>query len=133
MVLVSRHSDRTLERRWHAAIAALTGGVALLLMGTSPSSLLLLVLLSLLAAGVYSYVGPFWALPNEFLTGFGAAAGIALINCVGNLGGLVGPWAIGAMSSWTGTVFIGLGCAGIPLLSSALLLLRLPSGARLSN
>jgi len=133
MVLVSRRSDRTLERRWHAAIAAVTGGVALLGMGTNPSPLLLLVLLSLLAAGVYSYVGPFWALPSEFLTGFAAAAGIALINSVGNLGGLAGPWAIGAMSRWTGTMSIGLGCAGIPLLLSALLLLRLPSGARPSS
>jgi len=43
--------------------------------------------------------GPFWSLLNEFLTGFSAAAGIALINCVGNLGGFVGPYAIGAIST----------------------------------
>lgn len=130
MILVSRSSDRTLERRFHAAIPAFIGGVALLLMATAPSQLLLLTLLSLLALGIYSYVSPFWALPSEFLTGASAAVGLALINSVGNLGGLVGPWAIGAISDRTGSVFGGLALAGIPLLISAALLLLIPRGAR---
>jgi len=46
--------------------------------------------LCLLAGGVCSYFAPFWALPSEFLTGFSAAAGIALINSVGALGGFAG-------------------------------------------
>ena len=133
MVLVSRSSDRLLERRYHAAIPALVGGVALLLMGTSPSSLFLVALLSLLAAGVYSFVGPFWALPGEFLTGFSAAAGIGLINSVANLGGFVGPFAIGVMSGWTGGIYGGLALAGIPLLVSATLLLFLPRRAPAGN
>ena len=133
MVLVSRSSDRLLERRYHAAIPALVGGVALLLMGTSPSSLFLVALLSLLAAGVYSFVGPFWALPGEFLTGFSAAAGIGLINSVANLGGFVGPYAIGVMSGWTGGIYGGLALAGIPLLVSATLLLFLPRRAPAGN
>jgi ACS family tartrate transporter-like MFS transporter len=126
MVLVSRSSDRLLERRYHAAIPALVGGVALLLMGTSHSLLFLVALLSLLAAGVYSFVGPFWALPSEFLTGFSAAAGIGLINSVANLGGFVGPYAIGVMSGWTGGIYGGLALAGIPLLLSSTFLLLLP-------
>jgi sugar phosphate permease len=130
MVLVSRSSDRRLERRYHAAVPAFVGGVALLLMGTFHSSLFLVVLLSLLAAGVYSFVGPFWALPGEFLTGFSAAAGIGLINSVANLGGFVGPYAIGVMSHWTGGIYGGLALGGIPLLLSAMLLLRLPRMAQ---
>jgi len=126
MVIVSRSSDRTLERKYHAAIPVLIGGVALLLMGTSHSLLFLVALLSLLAAGVYSFVGPFWALPNAFLSGFSAAAGIGLINSVANLGGFVGPYAIGVMSGWTGGIYGGLALAGIPLLVSAMLLLLLP-------
>lgn len=133
MVLVSRSSDRRLERRYHAAMPALMGGVALLLMGTSPSPLLLVALLSLLAAGVYSFVGPFWALPGEFLTGFSAAAGIGLINSVANLGGFAGPYAIGVMSGWTGGIYGGLALAGIPLLVSATLLLLLPRRAPAGN
>ena len=130
MVLVSRSSDRLLERRYHAAIPALVGGVALLLMGAFHSPLCLVALLSLLAAGVYSFVGPFWALPGEFLTGFSAAAGIGLINSVANLGGFVGPYAIGVMSGWTGGIYGGLALAGIPLLVSATLLLFLPGRAQ---
>ncbi len=133
MVLVSRSSDRMLERRYHAAIAALVGGVALLLMGISHSPLFLVACLSLLAAGVYSFAGPFWALPSEFLTGFPAAAGIGLINSVANLGGFVGPYAIGVMSGWTGGIYRGLALAGIPLLFTAVLLLLLPKSARASN
>jgi len=133
MVLVSRSSDRRLERRYHAAIPALVGGGALLLMGTFHSPLFLVALLSLLAAGVYSVVGPFWALPGEFLTGFSAAAGIGLINSVANLGGFVGPYAIGVMSGWTGGIYGGLTLAGIPLLLSATLLLLLPRKAQAAN
>src|SRR5216683_726791 len=133
MVLVSRSSDRRLERRYHAAIPALVGGVALLLMGVYHSPLSLVVLLSVLAAGVYSVVGPFWALPGEFLTGFSAAAGIGLINSVANLGGFVGPYAIGVMSGWTGGIYGGLALTGIPLLLSATLLLLLPRKAQAAN
>ena len=133
MVLVSRSSDRLLERRYHAAIPALLGAVALLLMGVYHSPLSLVVLLSVLAAGVYSVVGPFWALPGEFLTGFSAAAGIALINSVANLGGFLGPYAIGVMSGWTGGIYGGLAFVGMPLLVSATLLVLLPKKAQAGN
>jgi ACS family tartrate transporter-like MFS transporter len=133
MVLVSRSSDRLLERRYHAAIPVFFGGVALLLIGSFHSPVFLVVLLSLLAGGVYSFPGPFWSLPCEFLTGSSAAAGIALINSVANLGGFVGPYAIGVMSGWTGGIYGGLALAGIPLLLSATLLLLLPRKAQAAN
>jgi ACS family tartrate transporter-like MFS transporter len=130
MILVSRSSDRRLERRYHVAIPAIAGGIALMLLGTTQSPFLAVALLSLLAVGVYSFLGPFWALPSQFLTGFSAAAGIALINSIGNLGGFVGPWIIGAMRGWTGSMRAGLAVAGIPLLISATLALLLPRTAR---
>jgi hypothetical protein len=65
-------------------------------LGATCSSFYSTALLCLLAAGVCSFFGPFWALPSEFLTGFSAAPGIALIDSFGNLGGLVGPHMIGA-------------------------------------
>src|SRR6266849_2318772 len=73
MVLVSRSSDRHLERRYHAAIAALAGGMGWLLLGTTASPVVSMLLLSLVAAGAYSISGPFWSLPGEFLTGYAAA------------------------------------------------------------
>ena len=133
MVLVSRSSDRRLERRYHTGVPVLLGGIALLLIGAFHSPFTLIALLSLLAIGVYSWCGPFFALPCEFLTGSAAAAGIALINSIGNLGGFVGPYAIGAISGWTGGIFGGFALMGIPMVLSATGLLLLPKGACVSS
>jgi ACS family tartrate transporter-like MFS transporter len=130
MILVSRSSDRTLERRYHVAIPAITGAVALALLPVARSSFASVALLSLLAVGVYSFVGPFWALPGEFLTGFSAAAGIALINCVGNLGSFTGPYVIGSIGQKTGNLSGGFIFAGIALLVAATLVLLLPRKTR---
>ena len=99
-------------------------------LGATCSSFYSAALLCLLAAGVCSFLAPFWALPSEFLTGFSAAAGIALINSVGNLGGFVGPYMIGAIATKTRNLYAGLAFAGIPLLLSATLALFFPSKAR---
>jgi D-galactonate transporter len=129
MILWSRSSDHTMERRYHAAIPVLLGGLALFLMTTTRSPWLLLPLVSILAAGVYCYAGPFWALPTEFLAGFSAAAGIALINSIANLAGFVGPYLIGFISERAGTLG-GFAAAGVPMIVSAVLLIRLPKRAR---
>jgi ACS family tartrate transporter-like MFS transporter len=125
MIFVSRRSDRTLERRWHAATPAIVGGVAFMLLGRTHSTAASVVLLCFVAAGVYSFLGPFWSLPSEFLTGVSAAVGIALINSVGNLGSFVGPYAIGSISQRTGSLYEGFAVAGIALLVSGSLLLCL--------
>jgi ACS family tartrate transporter-like MFS transporter len=130
MILASWSSDRKLERRYHAAIPALMGGVGLLLLGTTRSPAYSVTLLTLLAVGIYSFYGPFWALPSEFLTGYSAAAGIALVNCVGNLGGFIGPYMIGAIAMRTGNLYAGLALAGIPSFLSAILVLLLPRNPR---
>lgn len=129
MIPVARSSDRWLERRYHAGIPALAAGAALLLLGKFHSLVLAVALLSFLAAGVYSFLSPFWAIPGEFLAGFAAAAGIGLVNSVANLGGFVGPYVVGTMSSWTGGIYSGIALAGIPLLISGALLLLLPKEA----
>jgi len=130
MVAVSRSSDRRLERRYHVAIPALVGAVALLLLGTTPSPFFSVTLLCLLAAGVLSSLSPFWALPSEFLTGYSAAAGIALINSIGNLGGLAGPFAIGVVTERSGTLSAGLALAAVPVFMAATLVLLLPKTVR---
>jgi MFS transporter, ACS family, tartrate transporter len=127
MILVGRSSDHRLERRYHAAIPLIIGAASLVLLGTigTSSVLLSVTLWCLVASGIFSFWGPFWSLPNEFLTGFSAAAGIALINCFGNLGGFVGPYAIGAISKRTGNFQTGLVFVGISLFVSAMLVLAL--------
>jgi len=126
MVLVSRSSDRKLERRYHAAIPLIAGGVALMLLGTTDLVWVALALWSVAAAGIYSYLGPFWSLPSQFLSGLSAAAGIALINSIGNLGGFIGPSAIGMLTKQSGAMYTGLGFVGCSLFLSAALLLALP-------
>jgi ACS family tartrate transporter-like MFS transporter len=127
MILVSRSSDHKLERRYHAAIPLAIGAISLVLLGTTATTSIAIcvTLWSLVASGLFSLWGPFWSLPNEFLTGFSAAAGIALINCFGNLGGFVGPYAIGAINKKTGSFHGGLVFAGISLFASAILILAL--------
>lgn len=126
MILVSRSSDRRLERRFHAAIPLTVGGTALLLLGATNSLLLSITLWSFVAMGIYSFFGPFFSIPSRFLAGFSAASGIALINAVGNLGGFVGPSSIGALANGTRGIYGGLALAGISLFVSATLVLLLP-------
>ena len=126
MILISRSSDHTLERRYHVAIPAIMGGVSLALLGPAHSSSVTVALLSFVAIGVYGFLGPFWALPSEFLTGFSAAAGIALINSVGNLGGFVGPYLIGAISGTAGSLYGGFGLSGLLVSAAAILVLLIP-------
>ncbi len=130
MLLVSRSSDRRTERRYQAAIPISGAGLALALMFITPSTHVSMLLLSVALAGTYSFFGPFWSMPSEFLSGASAAVGIAFINSVGNLAGFLGPWAIGAISRRTGSTHLGLALAGISMLISAGLLVALPRVAR---
>ena len=125
MILVSRSSDHRFERRFHVAVPAMVGGMALFLLSVPHSPPTSVILLSLLAVGVYSSLSPFWAMPNEFLAGYSAAVGIALINCCGNLGGFVGPYTIGAIARHEGSIYPGLAVCGLPVLLAGALALVL--------
>ncbi|HEV2193970.1 MAG TPA: MFS transporter [Candidatus Acidoferrum sp.] len=130
MILVGRSSDRRMERRYHAAACLLLGGMGFLSLSVVHSPFVSIVLLSLLAIGYCSSLGPFWAMPSEFLTGFSAASGIAVINSVGNLGGFAGPFIVGFIKDKTGTLYGGLAFAGVSLLVGASLVLLLPKNTR---
>ena len=125
MIFVSRHSDRTLERRYHMAASVALAGIAMLLLGSPHSTFFLVVLFSAVAIGAYSFLPVFFSMPGEFLTGFSAAAGIALVTSVANFGGFVGPYTIGLIRHKTGNSHYGLFCAGVFFLISASLALVL--------
>ncbi|MBI5830980.1 MAG: MFS transporter [Armatimonadetes bacterium] len=93
MFAVGRHSDRTGERRLHAAGSFVVAGIGLLLIGFTGDKqpILSMICLSLAAAGILTAMPLFWTLPTGFLASSAAAAGIGLINSFGNLGGYVGP------------------------------------------
>jgi len=136
MILVGRSSDRKMERRFHAAVSMAVGGSAFIALGAVHAPAPSMILFVLLATGYCSSLSPFWAMPGEFLTGFSAASGIALINATGNLGGFVGPYAVGFLNQKTGSLSSGLVFAGIAMLVSAALtmLLQKTSGSpRLDN
>jgi ACS family tartrate transporter-like MFS transporter len=129
MVAIGRHSDRTRERQRHVAACALTAAAGLALAsGVSGHLGLLVVSFTLSQIGQRSVMSVFWAIPPLLLAGTAAAAGIALINAVGNLGGFVGPWAMGALRDATGGYGGGLlVLAGALVVEAALILtLRVP-------
>lgn len=115
MVLVGLHSDRSGERRWHTASPAFAGAAALLLAAQSTSVAPMIAGITVAVLGVFSMMGPFWAMPTSLLTGTAAAAGIALINSVGNLGGFFGPYIIGLVRTRTGGFKGGLLVVGAAL------------------
>ena len=78
------------------------------------------------ALGMYSFYGPYFAMPSEFLSGFAVASGLGLINSIGNLAGFVGPFVIGAVSKRTGSLSGSLVFAGVPLLFAMVLVLLIP-------
>ncbi len=103
MVAVGLHSDRVNERRWHVALSTGIGALGLVLTGLSSGHpLVALACLSLSAAGIWSTLGPFWAMPPAFLRGTAAAGGIAVINSIGNVGGFIGPSVMGVVKDQTG-------------------------------
>jgi ACS family tartrate transporter-like MFS transporter len=109
MLVTAWHSDRTRERRWHAAIALLVVGIGLSLSIASGSNLVLAMsAFSVATMALYSFPSPFWSLPTMFLTGPAAAASVALINATGNLGGFAGPYMIGYLADRTGGYTAGL-------------------------
>jgi hypothetical protein len=108
-MLSAWHSDKTGERRWHAGGPIVFVGFGLMLSLWAGNNLALAIgAFSLATMALYAFPAPFWALSTTFLSGTAAAAGIALINSIGNLGGFVGPYAIGFLTDRTGTYTAGL-------------------------
>jgi ACS family tartrate transporter-like MFS transporter len=109
MLWSASHSDRTSERKLHAAVPILLFGVALLVSVFAGAHVAMAILaFSVATMALYSFPSPFWALPTVFLSGPAAAASIALINSIGNLGGFLGPYVIGYLSDLTGGFTAGL-------------------------
>lgn len=109
MFITAWHSDKTRERRWHAAIPLFVVGLALSLSIAAGNHLVLAIAaFSAATMALYSFPSPFWALPTIFLSGPAAAASIALINATGNLGGFAGPYLIGYLADLTGGYTAGI-------------------------
>lgn len=130
MILWARHSDRTEERTWHVVIPCVVASLGFLFVGQANTALLIMLALAIVNVGISAAKAPLWAMPSMFLSGAGAAAGIAMINSVGNLGGFVGPFAIGWLKNVTGGYSAGLYVVGATLAVSAVVTLLLSRQAR---
>jgi sugar phosphate permease len=115
MVVNGLHSDKTNERFWHVAIPAFAAAISLIASGKATPFFLLLGLFAVAYAGTQCMLGPFWAVSSRMLAGASAAAGIALINSVGNLGSGLGPYIIGFISTRTGSFQLALFLVGTTL------------------
>jgi ACS family tartrate transporter-like MFS transporter len=102
MVIAGRHSDAKGERIWHVALPLFVSGAAFAWSANAGPLPLVMVALSLATLGLYAAIGTFWSLPTSILTGTGAAAGLALINSIGNCGGFAGPVIVGQLKGATG-------------------------------
>jgi MFS transporter, ACS family, tartrate transporter len=112
-------SDRMNERRWNLLVACIVSTAGLVMAGMTMGTWWALVGMSIAAVGFYGSKGPFWAMPPMFLTGTAAAAAIAWINSIGNLGGFFGPWYVGVVKDATGSFSGGLyGLALLGLISA---------------
>jgi MFS transporter, ACS family, tartrate transporter len=124
MVWWGRRSDRLVERRFHAAFPLLVAAVGIAVSTAFDDPLLKMISLCVAGFGIFACLPVFWTLPTAFLSGAAAAAGIAVINSIGNLAGFAGPFAMGWFKDHTGSYTggllllsaLGIGAMGIALL-----------------
>ncbi|MGN6667073.1 MAG: MFS transporter [Trinickia sp.] len=132
MLVVARSADKLRERRWHVAVPGLAGALGLVLsVWWAHDTTLAMAALTLATAGIITALPLFWSLPTAFLAGAGAAAGIAMVNSIGNLAGFLSPYAVGWLKQTTGANDSGMYLLAVCMVLGAVLALSVP--ARLVN
>lgn len=131
MVAVGARSDRSGERRWHIAIPAFIAAAGLVVAGYGASTAIVVAGIGVGMAFAEGMCGPFWALVTSSMAGLSAAAGIAVINSLANLGGYFGPDIIGFFRTVGGGFRGGLlSIAGVLVVSGTVALLIRTKQAR---
>ena len=126
-------SDRMQERRWHFAGPCFLASISLIVSAVLGPQLLALIPISLAVVGIWAAVPVFWSVPGRHLTGVAVAAGMAMINSVGNLGGFGGPYIVGWLRELSGSFTAALVILGCGPLLAGLLALLLPKLVVASN
>jgi D-galactonate transporter len=127
MLLIARSADRKRERRWHVALPAAAGAIGLVLsVAWAHNTLLAMVALTVATAGIITTLPLFWSLPTSFLAGAGAAAGIAMVNSIGNLAGFLSPYAVGWLKQATAANDSGMYMLAAFMVLGGLLALSVP-------
>jgi len=127
MLVAGWHSDKTGERRWHAAAAPLSAGIALALsqlVAASPA--LAIAMFTLAAGGIMCYYAAYWALMTQMLSQRAAAAGCGFVNLIAALGGFSGPYMVGFLTDRTGSYSAGVYFMASTAVMAALVMTLLP-------
>lgn len=116
-----RDATRRGVRVWHIAVPAVIGAVSvpLALFAGSPAATIFAITVT--AMCIFSAMPNFWTLPTQFLTGAAAAAGVALINTVGNVAGFSAGYVTGWLRDLTGGYAVPMFVVGAMLLMSSIL------------
>jgi sugar phosphate permease len=127
MLLVARSADKRGERRWHIAIPAAVGALGLVVSVVwSTNTPMAMLGLTLATMGILTTLPLFWSLPTAFLAGTGAAAGIAMINSLGNLAGFLSPYLVGWLKQVTASNASGMYMLAAFMVLGGLLALSVP-------
>lgn len=122
-IIIGHHSDKTGERKWHIALPAFFGAIGFIVASISANPWIAMAALCVAATGLWVSNTVFWTLPASILSGTTAAAGIAFINAVGNLGGFAGPYMTGWIREATHSYVWALAALGGLLALSGLVIL----------
>jgi MFS transporter, ACS family, tartrate transporter len=133
IVLWSRRSDRRVERTYHTAIPILVAATGIGMSTVFDDPAMKMVALSVAGFGIFAGLPVFWTLPTVFLSGAAAAAGIAMINSIGNLAGFAGPYAMGWIKDATGSYTGGLLSLSMVCVISAIVVVLLGHDASLER
>jgi MFS transporter, ACS family, tartrate transporter len=123
MVVCGRSSDARGERIWHIAAPSLIGATALFMAAMASDTNLIMAGLIVGLIGILSVEGPLFSLPKTFLTGTGAAAGLAFLNTIGSLGRFLGPTVVGMLRGGSDGFGSGMAAIAVCLVLSALIVL----------
>lgn len=117
----SRDATKRGVRPWHIGIPALVGAIAIPAALFMPTPATTILMITVTACAIFSALPNFWAIPSRFLSGTAAAAGIALINTIGNIAGFAAPYITGLVKDWTGLYEMPMFIVGAVMLVSSLL------------
>jgi len=135
------HSDKTKERRLHAAIPLLVGALLYSMAILERHNFVVAISFLLVGSGLFQAFYPlFWSLPTMILSESAAAASFGLINSIGQLGGLAGPYIVGLLNDRTQSVIPSFGFVALVFVGAASLILSLkihdplliPEGSKLA-
>lgn len=133
MVWWGRHSDRSAERVWHTALPAILGGLAIPVALYLGSPFMVMAAVTVTSVGIFAALPVFWSLPSAFLTGAAAAAGIALINSLGNLAGFVAPYLTGVVVDATGNAQVGMWFVGALMVLAGVVVVAIGAAPRVTE